>query len=205
MCSLRNKKLRMAKTGRAENPVDIASELQRFYKERRPVGFEYDDGDCWAEGFVVHVGKDFAMLSRLHQRSWTNGYRAIRFDAIHSFGDSGDAEFICRAMKARNEEIPPTLPFSPMSMIEFLSVICKHFPIVVLDDAVVNNNGSGIAGSIQLIQDETVHLKTISVDGYWLDEIHTIPAADIKHVLFGSHYEDTLKLVGEMPPPPPPH
>ena len=194
------KNLRMTESDRLENPLEVASELRRFHNEGRPFGFELDDGDCWAEGFVAHVGEDFAILSRLHQRSWTNGYLAIRFSAIHKFGDSGDADFICRAMQARNEEIPPVVPFRPISMVEFLSVVCTQFPIVVVDDAVENNNDSGVAGTIQLIQDDKVHLKTISVDGYWLDGIHTIPVEDIEHVLFGSNYEDTLRLVGEMPP-----
>ena len=103
-------------------------------------------------------------------------------------------------MQARNEEIPPTVPFQPISMVEFLSVVCTHFPIVVVDDAVENNNDDGVAGTIQLVQDQIVHLRTISVAGYWLDGIHTIPVEDIEHVLFGSNYEDTLKLVGELPP-----
>ena len=189
----------MAESDKLEDPTDVASELRRFQKERRPFGFEYDDGDCWAEGFVNHVGDDFAILTRLHQRSWQNGYRAIRFSGIHEFGDSGDAAFICRAMRARKEEIQ-NVPFRPNSMVEFLSVVCNHFPIVVVDDASENNNHSGVAGTIQLIQDEIVHMQTISVDGFWLDGVHKIPVVDIEHVLFGSNYEDTLKLIGDLPP-----
>lgn len=190
----------MTESDKLENNSCVASELRRFHEGCQPLGFEYDDGDCWAEGFVVHIGDDFAILSRLHQRSWPNGYRAIRFDAIHEIGESADADFICRAMLALNEKIPPNVSFRPASMVEFLSVVCKHFPIVVLDDAVENDNSSGIAGTIQLVQDKTVHLKMISDDGFWLDGIHSVPVEDIEHVLFGSNYEDTLNLMADLPP-----
>ena len=190
----------MTESDKLENCSDVASELRRFQTNSRPFGFEYDNGDYWAEGFVVHIGSDFAIFSRLHQRCWPNGYRAIRFDAIHDIGESGDADFICRAMEALNENIPPTISFRPDSMTEFLSVICNHFPIVVMVDAVKNENDNSVAGTIQLIEDGTVHLKQISADGFWLDGIHKVPVEDIEHVLFGSNYEDTLKLMGDLPP-----
>ena len=189
----------MAESDDPDSALDVASELQRFHDNCLPFGFDYEEGNHWAEGFVAHVGDDFAIFSRLQQRSWLNGFRAIRFDAIHKVGASGDAEFISRAMKARKEEIPPNIPFRPISMVKFLSVVCDHFPIAVMDDAKENGNSSGVAGTIQRVQNGIVHLKMISLDGYWCDNIHTIPVEDIEEVLFGSNYENTLKLIGELP------
>ena len=101
----------MVESDGPDSVLDVASELRRFYDNCLPVGFDYVDGDRWSEGFVAHVGDDFAIFSRLQQRTWLNGYRAIRFDSIRKVGASGDAEFICRAMKARKEEIPPNIRF----------------------------------------------------------------------------------------------
>ena len=189
----------MVESDGPDSVLDVASELRRFYDNCLPVGFDYVDGDRWSEGFVAHVGDDFAIFSRLQQRTWLNGYRAIRFDSIRKVGASGDAEFICRAMKARKEEIPPNIPFRPISMAKFLSVVCDHFQIAVLDDAKEYGNSSGVAGTIQNVQDGIVHLKMISPDGDWLANTHKIPVEDIEEVLFGSNYENTLKLVGELP------
>lgn len=176
----------------------VRTKLQEFHNAQQPVELEYGD-DYACDGFVVTIGEDFAILSRLGQRAWHNGFRAIRFTAIQKVLPTEDAEFICRAMLALGQTTPPEIPFTPLTMAQFIATVCDHYPIVVLDDDLENENPSGVAGTIQNITDNVIQLRAISTDGYWLKQLHTIPVQHVDQVLFGSNYENTLQLIGELP------
>ena len=102
-------------------------------------------------------------------------------------------------MRALKQDVPPQIPFHPKTMAEFVAAVCDHYPIVVMDDDPDNDNPDGVAGTIQGVVDCVIQVRAISTDGYWLDGIHTVSLQHIEHVLFGSNYEDTLKLIGELP------
>ena len=71
----------MTESEERQTTAEIINALRKFRDDRQPFEIEYDDDYC-ADGFVVEIGDDFAILSRIHQRAWPNGYRAIRFSAI---------------------------------------------------------------------------------------------------------------------------
>ena len=109
------------------------------------------------------------LLARLFQSSWLNGFRAIRLSTISEVLPTDATAFILRAMRARNQPIPPPVPFQATTMEQLLGCVCDHYRVVIIDDDPANENPSGVAGTITGVIDGVVHLREISVDGYWVE------------------------------------
>ena len=91
------------------------------------------------------------------------------------------------------------MPFHATTLAELLERVCDHYPIVIIDDDPANENPSGVAGIIRDVTDGLIHIRLISTGGHWVEGIHTVAIRHVNDVFFGSEYEETLRLMGELP------
>jgi hypothetical protein len=180
--------------------AEIVSDLEMYHEDGEPieVWFADDPGQEYCEGFVAAIGTDFVLIGRLFQRSWLNGMRAIRLTAIKEILPAEDTEFILRAQRARGQPIPPPVPLHAATLAELLACVCDHYPIVVLDDDPAREPTS-VAGIIREVSDEVVRIRQISLSGHWVEGTYEVALRHVNNVYFGSQYEETLRLIGELP------
>jgi hypothetical protein len=179
----------------------VLSDLRMYFEDGEPIEVWFVDDtvqEC-CDGFIVTIGTDFVLIARLFQCSTLNGLRAIRLTAIEEILPTDDTSFIQRAMKAQNHSIPPSVPFHAKTLAQLLESVCAHYPIVIIDDDPANQNSFGVAGTIADIKDGVIHIRQISKDGYWVEGIHEVSVRHVNNVFFGSQYEETLRLIGELP------
>src|SRR5262249_24976788 len=146
----------------------------------------------------VTIGADYVLIARLFQHSWLNGFRAIRLTAIKEILPTDDTDFILRAMRAREQAIPPPLPFHAATLEQLLARVCDHYPIVVIDDD-PERDPTSVAGIIREVENGLVRIRQISRAGRWEDNLYEVDLRHVDNVFFASEYEETLRLVGELP------
>jgi hypothetical protein len=178
---------------------EIVGDLRLYYEDGEPIEVWFADPGSqeYCEGFVVTIGADFVLTARLHQRSWLNGFRAIRLTAIKEILPADDPDFVLRAMRARGHVIPPVVPFHAETLEQLLACVCDHYPIVIIDDP--DSSPPDAAGIIREVVDGVVRIRRLSADGRWMDGLHEVDVAGIDDVFFASQYEETLRLIGELP------
>jgi hypothetical protein len=178
---------------------EIVGDLQMYFDDGEPieVWFANPGSQKYCEGFVVTIGADFVLIARLHQRCWLNGFRAIRLTAIEEVLPADDPDFVLRAMRARGHVIPPVVPFHAETLEQLLARVCDHYPIVIIDDP--DSKPPDAAGIIREVENGRVRIRRLSSDGRWLDGLHEVDVRGIDDVFFASQYEETLRLIGELP------
>src|SRR5262245_47962740 len=126
----------MAEETDRDSIEEIISDLEMYYEDGEPieVWFVDDTPQEYVDGFTVTIGTDYVLIARLWQRSWLNGFRAIRLTAIKEILPADDEAFALRAQRARCQPIPPVVPFSAGTLEELLGRVCAHYPIAVFDN-----------------------------------------------------------------------
>ncbi len=163
-----------------------------YQEDNLPVEIYLEDESCRA--FVVTIGVDYVLTARLSQMSWLNGFRAISLTEIDHVLPLGkiDERFVCRAMQARSETIPPKCPFSANSLRECVEKVGQEFPIVIFFVNPMEEESYDVGGKIERVTDGVVTVKPISKEGYWEPENQKIEIRFISEIIFGSEYEKTL-------------
>ena len=178
-----------------DKKMDVSQSLKKYRSSDRPVEIWFEDDlvQSHTAGFVVDIGTDFVMIARLFQSTMLNGLRAIRLTAIREILATHDEAFILRAMQVQAQMIPPMVPFRAETLAEFLATVCDHFSMVIVESEL-----QCAAGMIEQVEDDVVRMRTISAEGDWIEEPFFIAASEINNVYFGSQYEETLGLIGEL-------
>lgn len=190
----------MAEETDRDSDEEIISDLEMYFEDGEPieVWFVNDTPQEYVDGFVAAIGTDYVLIARLWQSSWLNGLRAIRLSAIKEILPADDEAFTLRAQRARCQPIPPVVPFQAATLEELLGRVCAHYPIVVFDND-PDSKPTSVAGTITEVRDGVIRFREMSLDGYWLEGMSEVALRHVENVFFGSQYEETLRLIGELP------
>lgn len=173
-----------------------------YQEDNRPVELHFvsETNQKSCDGFIVTIGEDFLLIARLWQCSWLNGFRAVRLTEIQEVLPLSpvDERFVCRAMQARGEILPPKIPFQASTLAEFVESVCQYFPIVVFNIQPSDAEFYDPAGRVKQVQNGVVRLRSLSREGLWLPDETTFAMEHITELLFGSEYEKTLDLISQQ-------
>lgn len=187
----------------------LSDELKVFLRDALPfeiwISAEYctcedpEEQETW-QGFVVSVGEDFVITARLWQRSWLNGFMAVRMEAIDEVFPLEDEDFVCRVIRAAGDPIPPPIPITANTMTDLVDSICQHYPVVIFS-LKPPSDPSDLAGVVREVSQGTIRAQLISRQGSWIPEEEEIELSNVVSLLFGSEYETRLGRLAGLPAP----
>lgn len=182
---------------------EIVSDLKKYQTDDALVDVFMLKEDINYAGFVVDIGEDHVVITRLYQLCWQNGFRAIRLqdiDEVLLVSDEEDLSqsFVRRSRTARGEQVPLSLPFSAETFFDFLKVVCDHYPIVVMSGETPSGKTFGFAASVSSFTQIDFQARFFSLEGFWEDREQTVPLAEINEICFDSEYERTLVAISNL-------
>lgn len=154
-------------------------------------------------GFVVHVGADYCVLTRLFQQCWRNGFRAFRLDKIEDVDlaeevDFLSVDFLRRSRIARNEHQPVSLAFHADTFSEFIANVTTHYGVAIMNGETPSGKSFGFAATVIAVTAEKFLARLFTTDGYWESPEQQVPFSEIYEVCFNSEYERTLTAMGKL-------
>lgn len=149
------------------------------------------------------MGEDYFVMTRLFQQSWENGFHAIRLERIGRVAEVDEegalsASFVRIARLARGLPDGPRLPFKAKAFAEFLTMVCKHFPLVVMSGETQAGKAFDFAATVSSSNASLLHARLFEEDGTWQAKEQAIPISEIYEVLFDSEYERTLEAISKL-------
>lgn len=189
---------------------EVRRDLGKFKASNSLVELYLVDKQTPICGFLIYLGEDYIVISRLFQLSWENGFRAIRTDRIEDVFEvdvererDEDHEvmseiFVRRARVARGLPDGPKLPLEASSFSGFLNIVCKHYPIVIMCGETPSGKSFDFAASVSSGDADSIQARLFEEDGYWQAHEQAVPVSEIYEVLFDSEYERTLVAMSQL-------
>jgi hypothetical protein len=179
---------------------EVVADLRDYFESRLPVELWWPGDRMPAPGYVAAVEDDYVVLARLSQMAWLNGFHAVRFTQIQEVLplDDPDEVFLARAMEAQGEAIPPRLPVRAATLAGFVSVLCPHFPMIIVQTG-TGEKAEDVGGTILRVEGRRARMQLMSRRGRWLEGEHELDLSRVTEVWFGSKYERVLERLASLP------
>lgn len=151
------------------------------------------------EGFVVGVGKQWALVHAASSHQFLDSHAAIRISDVCAITRSDKDSFDVRALELLNER-PETLSDVDLSSDEsVIRTMGENTPLITIHTERAWPDECYI-GELRGITDGKVLLREINPNAKWSNENTSWRLKDVTQVERGGRYEQALQLVGGEPP-----
>jgi hypothetical protein len=152
------------------------------------------------DGFVVGLGREWALLAVLDPNVHHNGYVALRLRHVSKIKRRGGPEtFVGRAVAARGHWPPVVVDVDLDSVADLIRTAAEVAPLVTLHIEQDDPDVCFIGRPLRYTR-RSVHLLEITPQADWKADLSKWAVTDLTRVEFGGRYEEALALVGGPAP-----
>ncbi|WP_189235722.1 hypothetical protein [Planomonospora parontospora] len=180
-----------------------AKELERALRAGEPVGVRRAiRGTARLDGYVVGVGRKWALLHIVCDQIRLDGYSAVRIRDVEHVTSSGwpGADFVHRALSSRGDRPAPLPDVDLDSTARLIETMAEAFPMLGLTFEEIDPDALFIGRARGITSKKRVRLQQISSRAVWDTSYTMCGIRDITRFDAGDGYMEALHLVGGDPP-----